>query len=275
MIEQQEIKAAFCKGLEAFVLDCKEIKALIKVISGYINALNEIIGEILDKLKFDEDDIVSVNYTCSDNNDFILITVHNGCESITLATIKRDNTGAFKEFRHIGGTDSITVNNAEDIEKALLRMLEEPALISTLYRLICQSGIRVFNNLNGDDKCEIMIIEASKAIKCLEAEPSIEAFLNYLFNPYKYQTGTKKYQVSIEQSDDAPDEFLLVIQNPRKETLIKFKTQNGTYPVTLKCGEYTSIANDKDMLHDTIVGVMHMKILPYLYELMDELKSEL
>lgn len=275
MDKKHEIKAAFYKGLEAFLLDCKEIKALIKVISGYINALNEIIGEILDKLKFDEDDIVSVNYTCSDNNDFILITVHNGCESITLATIKRDNTGAFKEFRHIGGTDSITVNNAEDIEKALLRMLEEPALISTLYRLICQSGIRVFNNLNGDDKCEIMIIEASKAIKCLEAEPSIEAFLNYLFNPYKYQTGTKKYQFSIEQSDDAPDEFLLVIQNPRKETLIKFKTQNGTYPVTLKCGEYTSIANDKDMLRNTIVGVMHMKILPYLYELMDELKSEL
>jgi len=101
-------------------------------------------------------------------------------------------------------------------------------------------------------------------------EPSIEEFLNYLFYPHKWQPGYKRYQFSIEQSDDAPDEFLLVIQNIRKETLIKFKTQNGTYPVTLECGEYNPIATDKDQLHSIITCLMHVKILPYL----DELKWE-
>ena len=169
MIEQQKIKAAFCKGLEAFVLDYNKIEDLILVISGYVKPLNDLIDEVLDMLNNNNDSLVLVKCTYSDNNDVVLITANNSSESVTLATIKRDNTGAFREFRHISSTDSITVNNSEDIKKALFRMLEVPALMSILFKLICQSSTQVFNNLNDDEKRGFMILKASEAIEYLKS----------------------------------------------------------------------------------------------------------
>ena len=169
MIEQQEIKAAFCKGLEAFVLDYNKIKDLILAISGYVEPLNDLIDEVLDVLNNNNDSLVLVKCTYSANDDVVLITANNSSESVTLATIKRDNTGAFREFRHISSTDSITVNNSEDIKKALFRMLEVPALMSILFKLICQSSTRVFNNLNDDEKRGFMILKAPEAIEYLKS----------------------------------------------------------------------------------------------------------
>lgn len=170
MIEQQEIKAAFCKGLESFLLNRKATKKLLEVLDDYVDTLNYYISNYVYKPINDKDSAVTVKYACS-NNDDIIIQAHKGSESVTLATIKRDNTGAFafKEFRHIGSDDGITVNNMEDIKKALVRMLEEPALISALYSLdmlISQSGWLTFNNID-DGKYEAMIIKGLKAIKNL------------------------------------------------------------------------------------------------------------
>ena len=169
MTKQQEINAAFCKGLEAFVLDYNKIEDLILVISDYVKPLNDLIDEVLDMLNDNNDSLFLVKCTYSDNNDVILITANNISESVTLATIKRDNTGAFREFRHISSTDSITVNNSEDIKKALFRMLEVPALMSILFKLICQSSTQVFNNLNDDEKRGFMILKASEAIEYLKS----------------------------------------------------------------------------------------------------------
>lgn len=168
MIEQQEIKAAFCKGLESFFLKYKETKDLIEVLSYYVDALDYCISNYIYKPKNDEDSAVTVKHACSNNNDDIIIQAHKGSESVTLATIKRDNTGAFafKEFKCIGSDDGITVNNMEDIKKALVRLLEEPALISALYRLIFQSGWPTSNNIS-DSEYEAMIIKGLKAIKNL------------------------------------------------------------------------------------------------------------
>ncbi|ORF37023.1 hypothetical protein BGI12_05995 [Snodgrassella alvi] len=168
MLEHQEIKAAFCKGLESFFLKYKETKDLIKVLSDYVDSLDHCISNYIYKPKNDDDSAVTVKPACSNNNDDIIIQAHKGSESVTLATIKRDNTGAFafKEFKCIGSDDGIIVNNMEDIKKALVRMLEEPALISALYRLIFQSGWPTSNNIS-DSEYEAMIIKGLKAIKNL------------------------------------------------------------------------------------------------------------
>lgn len=262
MIKQQEINAAFCKGLKAFLLNYVDTKDLIEVISGYIDALNEIIGEILDNFKkIDKNDTVtvSVKCTCSDNNDFILITVHNSSESITLATIKRDNTGAFKEFMPIGSDEGIAVNNVEDIEKALLRMLEEPALISALYRLICQSDWPTFNTLD-ENKYEADLISAFK-IKNFKAtnkiDPEIKSALNNFFKEFCELNSEKKYQFSIKQSD-ASDVFSIGIQTQNNNELIKLKTYYGTYPVRLIlyssnfATSYSNYINNQDELIDIL-----------------------
>ena len=133
MTKQQEIKAAFCKGLEAFLLNYKESEAMLEVIKGYIDTLNTFIGEIRGE-PLNNDDAVYIKHTYTDDNDTILITAHQGSESVNLAVIKRGNAGAFTEPIHIGSAESITVKGAKDIEKALFRMQEEPTLIATLYR---------------------------------------------------------------------------------------------------------------------------------------------
>jgi len=236
MIKQHEIKAAFDKGLEAFLLNYKDNTALIDVLNDYADKLNNFISNCVYKPRNYVDSPVSINYTYSDNNDDIIIQMHKDSESVTLATIKRDNTGAFKKFSHIGSDDNITVNNAEDIEKALLRMLEEPALISALYRLICQSVWPTFNAID-DDKYEAMLTKVFKLVKfrkTKEIDPDIEIALNDLCEHFGAVYSKKEYQFSIERSDDYPDELSIVIQIQKNKKLIKLKTHYGTYPVVLK-----------------------------------------
>lgn len=264
MTKQQEIKAAFCKGLEAVLLNCEEAEAMLEVIKGYVDTLNDFIGEIPGK-HINDDDAVYIEYTYADDNDTILITAHQGSESVRLAAIKRGNAGAFTEFIHIGSAESITVNGAKDIEKALFRMLEAPALITILYRLICQSHSMAFNNLdygdklfamiNGTDKAKITSIpNAIKRFKPTEAKATdseIKEVLNQFVKEFSETAAaiSNDHQLLIEQSNAAPDEFSIVLQVQKKATLVKFKTQNGTYPVTVECGEDDPhIANDKDML---------------------------
>ncbi|KEQ00398.1 hypothetical protein SASC598J21_017990 [Snodgrassella alvi SCGC AB-598-J21] len=292
MTKQQEIKAAFCKGLEAVLLNCEEAEAMLEVINGYIDELNNFIDGILaepanngdvDLLDGNFDDSAAyVDYACADNNDTILITAHQGSESVKLAAIKRGNAGAFTEFIHIGSAESITVNSAKDIEKALFRMLEAPALITILYRLICQSHSMAFNNLdygdklfamiNGTDKAKITSIpNAIKRFKPAEAKAaafkSIEESLNQFCEHFNVLAILDGNQFSIERSNEMPDELLLVVeylnQNARKETLVKFKTQNGAYPVTVEYGEDDPvIVPNESMLGSSFFSLMHTK-LPY------------
>ena len=64
-------------------------------------------------------------------------------------------------------------------------------------------------------------------------------------------------QFLVEQSNDAPDEFSIVLQVQKKATLIKLRTQNGTYPVTVERGEdRPRIIHDKDMLEIILYGAM-------------------
>lgn len=264
MTKQQEIKAAFCKGLEAVLLNCKEAEAMLEVINGYINALNNFIGEIPGE-PINNDNAVYVDYAWADNNDTILITAHQGSESVRLAAIKRGNAGAFTEFIHIGSAESITVNGTKDIEKALFKMLEAPALITILYRLICQSHSMAFNNLdygdklfamiNGTDKAKITSIpNAIKRFKPTEAKAAdseIKEVLNQFVKEFSETSAaiSNDHQLLIEQSNDAPDEFSIVLQVQKKATLVKFKTQNGAYPIAVEYeGHRPYIAHDKDML---------------------------
>lgn len=264
MTKQQEIKAAFCKGLEAFLLDYRDTEATVEVIKGYVDTLNDFIGEIPSK-HINDDDAVYIEYTYADDNDTILITAHQGSESVKLAAIKRGNTGDFTEFIHIGSAESIAVKGAKDIEKALFRMLEAPTLIITLYRLICQSHSMAFNNLdygdklfamiNGTDKAKITSIpKAIKRFKPAEAKAAdseIKEVLNQFVKEFSETAAaiSNDHQLLIEQSNDAPDEFSIVLQVQKKATLVKFKTQNGTYPIAVEYeGHRPYIAHDKDML---------------------------
>ena len=275
MIKKHEMIAAFYTGLEEFLFNHNETKALIEVLKEYVDTLNYYIKDKLYSPTNDEYSAVSVKYTCSENNDDIIILAHNGSESVTLATIKRDNTGAFKEFRHIGSDDSITVieNNVdvleepplslEDIERALLRMLETPALTSALYRLICQSGWPTFNDLK-DDKYEAMLIKGSEAIKSAKATAKIDSEITETLNRFcenlnnKYSFNNHKF--NIEFSDDVPFELSIIREKSDKVTLIKLKTQYGTYPVTLRDDTFGhKTANNQDelikMLDDKISSI--------------------
>lgn len=264
MTKQQEINAAFCKGLEAVLLNCKEAEAMLEVINSYIGALNNFIGKMPGE-PLNEDDAVYIEHTYTDDNDTILITAHQGDEFVKLAAIKRGNAGAFTEFIHIGSAESITVNGAKDIEKALFKMLEAPALITILYRLICQSHSMAFNNLdygdklfamiNGTDKAKITSIpKAIKRFKPAEAKAAdseIKEVLNQFVKEFSETAAaiSNDHQLLIEQSNDAPDEFSIVLQVQKKATLVKFKTQNGTYPIAVEYeGHRPYIAHDKDML---------------------------
>ena len=270
MTKQQEIKAAFCKGLEAFLLAYRDTEATVEVIKGYVDTLNNFISEI-SGTPLNEDDAVYIEHTYTDDNDTILITAHQGDESVKLAAIKRGNAGAFTEFIHIGSAESITVSGAKDIEKALFKMLEAPILITTLYRLICQSRSWVFRDLDNNGKleamincrCEPFILSIPKAIKRLKpteakaTDSEIKEVLNQFLREFNDASSLEKYEFSIEQSNDAPDEFSIVLQIQKKATLVKLKTQNGTYPVTVEYGEDSpKIANDKDMLEIILYGAM-------------------
>ena len=262
MTKQQEIKAAFCKGLEAVLLNCKQAEAMIEVINSYIGALNNFIGKMPGE-PLNEDDAVYIEHTYTDDNDTILITAHQGSESVKLAAIKRGNAGAFTEFIHIGSAESITVKGAKDIEKALFKMLEAPPLITILYRLICQSHSMEFDNLDYGDKLEAMIngtdkvkitsipkaIEHFKPTEAKATDSEIKEVLNQFLKEFNEIAVSDGYQFLVEQSNDVPDEFSIVLQNQKKATLIKLKTQNGTYPVTVECGEdRPRIVHNKDML---------------------------
>ena len=270
MTKQQVIKAAFCKGLEAVLLNCKEAEAMLEVINGYIDALNIFIGEIPGK-HINNDDAVYIEHTYTDDNDTILITAHQGSESVKLAAIKRGNAGAFTEFIHIGSAESITVKGAKDIEKALFKMLEAPTLITTLYRLIYQSRSWVFRDLDNDGKleamingtCEPFVTSIPKAIKRFKpteakaTDSEIKEVLNQFLKEFNEVAIPDGYQFLIEQSNDVPDEFSIVLQNQKKATLIKLKAQNGTYPVAVEYGEYRPyIVHDKDMLEIILYGAM-------------------
>lgn len=270
MTEQQEIKAAFCKGLEAVLLNCKEAEAMIEVINSYIGALNNFIGKMPGE-PLNEDDAVYIEHTYTDDNDTILITAHQGDESVKLAAIKRGNTGDFTEFNHIGSVESITVKGAKDIENALLKMLETPALMTTLYILICQSQSWIFRSLddygkldaifNGKDGSFIVgipkVIERLKPAEAKAVDSEIKEVLNQFLKEFNDASSLEEYEFSIEQSNDAPDEFSIVLQIQKKATLVKLKTQNGTYPVTVEYGEDSpKIANDKDMLEIILYGAM-------------------
>ena len=275
MTKQQEIKAAFCKGLEAFLLAYRETEATVEVIKGYVNTLNNFISEI-SGTPLNEDDAVYIEHTYTDDNDTILITAHQGSESVNLVAIKRGNTGNFTEFIHIGFAESITVSGAKDIEKALFKMLEAPILIITLYRLISQSRSWVFRDLDNNGKlkamingrCEPFVLSIPKAIERLKpteakaADSEIEEVLNQFLKEFNEAAVSNDYQLLIEQSNDAPDEFSIVLQDQKKATLIKLKAQNGTYPVTVKYGEdRPRIAHDKDMLEIILYGAMMNKSL--------------
>lgn len=270
MTEQQEIKAAFCKGLEAVLLNCKEAEAMIEVINSYIGALNNFIGKMPGE-PLNEDDAVYIEHTYTDDNDTILITAHQGSESVKLAAIKRGNAGAFTEFIHIGSAESITVKGAKDIEKALFKMLEAPPLITILYRLICQSHSMEFDNLDYGDKLEAMVNGTDKAMitsmpeaieylrptKEKATDSEIEEVLNQFLKEFNKVAVSDGCQFLVEQGNDAPDEFSIVLQIQKKATLLKLRTQNGTYPVTVEYGEDSpKIANDKDMLEIILYGAM-------------------
>lgn len=270
MTKQQEIKAAFCKGMEAVLLNCKEAEAMLEVINSYIDALNNFIGKMPGE-PLNEDDAVYIEHTYTDDNDTILITAHQGDESVKLAAIKRGSAGAFTEFIHIGSAESITVKGAKDIENALFKMLEAPILVTTLYRLICQSRSWVFRDLDNNAKleamingrCEPFVLSIPKAIKRLKpteakaADSEIKEVLNQFLKEFNEIAVSDGYQFLVEQSNDAPDEFSIVLQAQKKATLVKLKTQNGTYPVTVECGEDDPhIANDKDMLEINLYRAM-------------------
>ena len=252
MIKKHEMIAAFYTGLEEFLFNHNETKALLEVLNDYVDTLNCYISNYVYKPTNDEDSPVSVIYTCPDNNDIILIQAHKGSEFVTLATINRDNTGVFKEFRHIGSSESITLKGAKHIEKVLFRMLETPALTSALYRLICQSGWPTFNDLK-DDKYEAMLIKGSEAIKSAKATAKIDSeitetlnrFCEYLNNRYSFNN----HKFNIEFSDDVPFELSIIREKSDKVTLIKLKTQYGTYPVTLRDDTFGhKTANNQDEL---------------------------
>lgn len=270
MTEQQEIKAAFCKGLEAVLLDYRDTEATVEVIKGYVDTLNTFIGEISGK-HINNDDAVYIEYTYTDDNDTILITAHQGDESVKLAAIKRGNTGDFTEFNHIDSVESITVKGAKDIENALFKMLEAPALMTTLYRLICQSQSWIFRELddygkldaifNGKDGSFIVsipkVIERLKPTEAKAVDSEIKEVLNQFLRGFNDASSLEEYEFSIEQSNEAPDEFSIVLQIQKKATLVKLKTQNGTYPVTVEYREDDPrIAHDKDMLEINLYRAM-------------------
>ena len=84
-------------------------------------------------------------------------------------------------------------------------------------------------------------------IKATDSE--IKEVLNQFLKEFNDVAIPDGYQFLVEQNNDVPDEFSIVLQNQKKATLIKLKTQNGTYPVTVECGEdRPRIVHNKDML---------------------------
>lgn len=89
------------------------------------------------------------------------------------------------------------------------------------------------------------------------AYSEIEEVLNQFLKEFNEVAIPDGYQFLVEQSDDAPDEFSIVLQNQKKATLIKLKAQNGTYPVAVEYGEHRPyIVHDKDMLEIILYGAM-------------------
>ena len=88
-------------------------------------------------------------------------------------------------------------------------------------------------------------------------DSEIKEVLNQFLKEFNEVAVSDGYQFLVEQNNDVPDEFSIVLQNQKKATLIKLKTQNGTYPVAVEYGEHRPyIVHDKDMLEIILYGAM-------------------
>jgi len=88
-------------------------------------------------------------------------------------------------------------------------------------------------------------------------DSEIKEILNQFLKEFNKVAVSDGCQFLVEQGNDVPDEFSIVLQNQKKATLIKLKTQNGTYPVAVEYGEHRPyIVHDKDMLEIILYGAM-------------------
>ena len=153
--------------------------------------------------------------------------------------------------------------NKSDLEGVLNEMIKSDAVTSKINNWITtqdnREKVRISKIYESYDtigrETEVWLPEA----KVTDSE--IKEVLNHFCKHLSMQAILNGNQFSIEQNNEIPDELLLVVeylnQNARKETLVKFKTQNGTYPVTVECGSFRpKAATNKDMLEIIIYGAM-------------------
>ena len=100
-------------------------------------------------------------------------------------------------------------------------------------------------------------IDMTKQHEIKATDSEIKEVLNQFLKEFNEVAIPDGYQFLVEQSNDVPDEFSIVLQNQKKATLIKLKAQNGTYPVAVEYGEHRPyIVHDKDMLEIILYGAM-------------------
>ena len=103
----------------------------------------------------------------------------------------------------------------------------------------------------------LLEIDMTKQQEIKVTDSEIKEVLNQFLKEFNEVAVSDGYQFLVEQNNDVPDEFSIVLQNQKKATLIKLKAQNGTYPVAVEYGEHRPyIVHDKDMLEIILYGAM-------------------
>ena len=147
--------------------------------------------------------------------------------------------------------------NKSDLEGVLNEMQKADEVISKINNWITtqdnRKKVRISKTYESYDTIgrEVWLPEAE------ETDSEIKEVLNQFLKEFNEVAIPDGYQFLVEQSNDVPDEFSIVLQNQKKATLIKLKAQNGTYPVAVEYGEYRPyIVHDKDMLEIILYGAM-------------------
>ena len=180
----------------------------------------------------------------------INISITTGRRSKRIITLKSYEVG-FPLDIECEGMIPCLIFNKSDLEGVLNEMIKSDAVTSKINNWITtqdnREKVRISKTYEYEDtigrETEVWPPEAKAA------DSEIKEVLNQFLKEFNDVAVSDGYQFLVEQGNDAPDEFSIVLQNQKKATLIKLKAQNGTYPVAVEYGEDDPhIANDKDML---------------------------
>ena len=156
------------------------------------------------------------------------------------------------------GLVSCPISNESDLERVLNEMIKSDEVTSKINNWMATQDNREkarisktyesYDTIGGET--EGWLPEAE------ETDSEIEEVLNQFLKEFSETAAaiSNDHQLLIEQNNAAPDEFSIVLQVQKKATLVKFKTQNGTYPVAVEYeGHRPYIAHDKDMLESILL----------------------